>query len=132
MVNQFHGTWGRRVVTFQTDAMIATILFLRPNKRCSWHYHKTAFNQFYVIKGRVYVKSDIGPEGELNTTQLDEGHVFTVQPGVRHEFSTDTLGAVVEEIAYVKYDASDIYREVLGGNVESPKIQGEGVQHQWP
>ncbi len=109
-----HGTWGNRTRTFEWDGGIATILVLEPKKRCSWHYHNTAYNQFYVISGKLGVKTDKG-----YTTVLSPGNSFTVEPGVYHEFQTYEEPAVIEEIAYVKYDTGDIHRKQLGGDLEN-------------
>lgn len=117
-MNTGHGTWGVRTRTFRTESCIVTILFLKPNKRCSWHKHNTAYNQFFVIEGRLGVKTDIGPE-ESNETIVERGQSFTVPPGVTHEFFTLDRRAVVEEIAYVLYDETDILRSRLGGDVEA-------------
>lgn len=105
-----HGSWGNRLKTFQWDGGLVTILFLEPNQRCSWHEHNAAYNQFTCIEGKVGIKTDKG-----YTTWLTERQVFTVEPGVKHEFQTSDEGAVVEEIAYVKYDSSDIHRDTVGG-----------------
>ena len=114
---QTHGTWGRRVVTRQDPYTITTILYLQPNKRCSWHYHNHAYNQFYVISGILEIKTDIGPDAQRNFTTIGPGESFTVPPKVTHEFRTKHLETIVEEIAYVEYDKSDIHREALGGDM---------------
>lgn len=109
-MEQGHGTWGNRLKTFKTDNLLVTLLWLEPNRRCSWHVHKTAYNQFVVISGELGVKTEKG-----YITRLTEKQVFTVEPGVKHEFQTYNKPAIVEEIAYVKYDESDIKRDKLGG-----------------
>lgn len=112
-----HGTWGRRIVTRETPYSLTTILYLDPNKRCSWHSHKHAYNQFYVISGILEIKTDIGPDCQRNFTTITQGQSFTVAPGTTHEFRTKEKLTVIEEIAYVKYDTTDIFREQLGGNL---------------
>jgi D-lyxose ketol-isomerase len=62
--------------------------------------------------GEVGVKTDKG-----YVTKLKPKQVFEVEPGVMHEFQTYEEGALVEEIAYVKYSPEDIHREKLGGNL---------------
>ena len=124
-----HGTWGSRVVTWQDDCKLVAILYLKPNKRCSWHKHNHASNQFFVVSGQIVVKTDIGPEDQRNYTTVKEGQSFCVGPGVYHEFRTTDVPAIVEEIAYVSYDKSDISRKQLGGECSaanpSVKIHGE-------
>lgn len=124
-----HGTWGSRVVTWQDDYKLIAILYLNPRKRCSWHKHNHASNQFFVISGQIVVKTDIGPDNQRNYTTVKEGQYFTVGPGVYHEFRTTDIGAIVEEIAYVKYEKADICRQQLGGDCDEAKpvvkIHGE-------
>lgn len=114
MTETTHGTWGNRTRTFKWSGGIVTVLHLEPNKRCSWHYHNEAYNQFYVISGELGVKTDKG-----YTTVLKEGQSFTVEPRVYHEFQTYSKPTIIEEIAYVKYDIKDISREQLGGDLDN-------------
>jgi mannose-6-phosphate isomerase-like protein (cupin superfamily) len=108
-----HGLWGERVRTFSWDGGLVTILFLEPNKRCSWHKHVATWNQFTCISGEVRIKTEKG-----YTTTLSPKQVFTVEPGVKHEFQTGDVSAIVEEVAFVKYDETDIQRENVGGDVK--------------
>jgi len=108
----FHGSWGNRHITFSWDGGISTILFLEPHQRCSLHLHRTAWNQFFVIQGKLGVKTDKG-----YTTELGPRQVFTVEPGVEHEFLTYDEPTIVEEVAYVRYNPADIDRKRLGGPV---------------
>ena len=117
-MQQTHGTWGKRVVTWSDDTKLVAILYLLPQKRCSWHKHTHSYNQFFVISGELVVKTDIGPDNQRNYTTIKEGQSFCVGPGIYHEFRTNDLPTVIEEIAYVKYESSDISRKLLGGNCE--------------
>jgi D-lyxose ketol-isomerase len=65
------------------------------------------------------IKTDIGPGDQRNFTTITEGQFFTVQPGVMHEFRTKGEKTIVEEVAYVEYDHTDIHREQLGGDLGS-------------
>jgi D-lyxose ketol-isomerase len=68
------------------------------------------WNRFTVISGKLGVKTDKG-----HTTVIGPKQMFEVEPGVKHEFQTYEEPAIVEEVAYVKYDEHDIQRERLGG-----------------
>jgi mannose-6-phosphate isomerase-like protein (cupin superfamily) len=114
MFTQTHGSWGERLRTFRWGGGLVTILYLRPNQRCSWHHHVATYNQFTCISGIVGIKTDKG-----YVTKLYPKQTFTVEPGVAHEFQTYKQGAVVEEVAYVLYDEQDINREALGGPLEN-------------
>ena len=119
-MQQTHGTWGKRVVTWQDKYKLIAILYLHPKKRCSWHKHAHSYNQFFVISGELVVKTDIGPDNQRNYTTVKEGQSFCVGPGVYHEFRTNDVEAIIEEIAYVAYDSSDISRKLLGGDIKEP------------
>ena len=110
---QTHGTWGERLRTFSWDGGIVTLLWLKPNQRCSWHSHKASWNRFICIRGKIGIKTDKDYITELTPKQM-----FEVEPGVRHEFQTYEEEAIIEEIAYVKYDDKDIDRETLGGSLD--------------
>jgi quercetin dioxygenase-like cupin family protein len=111
-MEQLHGIWGNRLKTFQWDGGLVTLLFLEPKKRCSWHKHERTFNQFTCIKGKFGIKTDKG-----YTTILTKKQTFTVEPAVFHEFQTYDEPAIIEEIAYIKYEEHDIIREKLGGDL---------------
>lgn len=112
-MEQTHGVWGERLRTFRSDTALVTLLWLQPMKRCSWHHHDHAYNQFTVISGKLGVKTDKGYETELMPKQ-----VFTVEPGIQHEFRTYDEPTIIEEIAYTRYNEDDIHREIIGGPIE--------------
>lgn len=115
-MEQLHGIWGNRLITFQKQNILITILWLVPNKRCSWHYHKHNWNQFTCISGTVGIRTDKG-----FVTLLTEKQTFTIEPGIYHQFEVYKEPAVVQEISYVKFDENDIVRERSGGNLTNDK-----------
>ena len=112
-MTQTHGTWGDRTVVYQNSTGMVTVLTLKPHKRCSWHYHKTAYNRFYVIRGILGVKTENG------LSKIWEGQSFEVAPGLWHEFQTYEEDTIIVEVCYVKYDPSDITRDRLGGDMDT-------------
>jgi len=104
--------------TFAWDGGICTILFLRPNQRCSWHSHKQVWNQFTCISGCLGIKTDKG-----YVTKLYPKQTFTVEPGVMHEFQTYGHKTIIEEIAYVIYNEHDIDRETIGGPLQNGDVE---------
>jgi mannose-6-phosphate isomerase-like protein (cupin superfamily) len=110
-----HGTWGVRTRVHENPYELHTILYLKKEKRCSWHKHDHSYNTFYVISGELTVKTDIGPEHQYTT--ITQGQSFTVRPGVFHEFRTGNADTTIYEVAFVKYDNGDIHREELGGDI---------------
>ena len=111
-MEQLHGVWGNRLKVFEWDGGIITILWLVPNKRCSWHVHHKTINQFTCIQGKLGIKTDKG-----FTTTIIEKQSFTVEETEWHEFQTYKESAIVIEVAYVKFDSHDIIRRRLGGDM---------------
>lgn len=107
-----HKSWGEKWNLFQNDLCEASILYLKPNQRCSWHRHAAKFNQFFVIEGTLFIKTESG----LST--IYEHEIFTTRPGEMHEFQTGSDPAVIQEIMYVQYDPEDIQRETIGGPID--------------
>jgi quercetin dioxygenase-like cupin family protein len=106
-------TWGEKYKLFQNDLCEVSILYLNSGQRCSWHQHRTKFNQFYVIEGELCIKLDNGVDKVESC--LTAGEVFTTNPDQLHEFRTYETAAVVQEIMYVQYNPEDIQRELIGG-----------------
>ncbi len=102
-------SWGEKWNIFQNDLNEISILYLVPNQRCSWHSHQTKFNQFFVIEGELFIKTD------WDIAKIEKGQIFTTRPGEKHEFQTHDKPATIIEVMYVQYDANDINREELGG-----------------
>lgn len=104
-----HKSWGEKWNLFQNDLCEVSILYLNPNQRCSWHRHRAKYNQFFVIDGEIYIKTEAG------TAKVEKNQIFTTRPGEYHEFQTRECAAVIQEVMFVQYDAEDIERETIGG-----------------
>jgi mannose-6-phosphate isomerase-like protein (cupin superfamily) len=104
-----HKSWGEKWNLFQNDLCEVSILVLQPNQRCSWHKHAAKYNQFFVIEGTIFVKTETG------VAEVRENQIFTTRPDEYHEFQTHDDPAVIQEIMYVQYDPEDIQRETIGG-----------------
>lgn len=111
MFTQTHGTWGERLSVFGWDGGLMTILFLKANNRCSWHSHQATWNRFVCITGKVGIKTEKG-----HTTELLPKQMFEVEPNIIHEFQVYE-DSIIAEIAYAKYDESDIERKELGSTL---------------
>lgn len=71
-----------------------------------------------MVTGCLGVKTEIGPGATTEVTKLFQKQSFIVGPGINHEFITYDKPTIVEEIAYVQYDESDIHRLQLGGDIK--------------
>ncbi len=105
-------TWGEKANIFLNDLCEVSVLYLKPNQRCSWHSHQAKFNLFYVLKGELIIKLKDGD------SQVLPGQIFTTSPGEQHEFQTRDLDTICIEIMYVQYDSQDILRETIGGALD--------------
>ncbi len=105
-----HNVWGERWICRGDSTHEASLLFLKPKTRCSWHSHREKYNLFVVVYGRVGIRT------EHQEVVLGRGEHFTVQPGLKHEFRAYKESLLFEEM-YVEYNASDIQRNMkqLGG-----------------
>ena len=104
-----HKSWGEKWNVYINDVCEVSILYLKPQSRCSWHKHTAKYNQFFVIKGTLYIKTEDG------VAEVKENQVFTTRPGEMHEFQTHEEPAIIQEIMYVRYEPEDIQREIIGG-----------------
>lgn len=111
-------TWGIKKNIYQDDLSEVSILYLEPNRRCSWHAHRSKVNRFYVVEGKVGIMCQFGSDDgqERALTILDKGDMpFDVFPPDAHEFRTYDEPCILLEVMFVKYDCNDIMRASLGG-----------------
>lgn len=102
--------WGERWVIHEDSTHTTNLLLLKKGYRCSWHKHRTKWNLFVVVQGRVGI---VTVDGE---TVLGPGEEFTVAPGEMHEFRIHEDGVMIEEM-FVIYDDNDIERNNVGGKL---------------
>ena len=80
--------------------------------RCSNHKHKTKYNGFYVVSGKLQITVK-QPTGTTDITVLGPGDYTVVSPGVFHRF--DVLeDTVAFELYWAELHPSDIEREDVG------------------
>ncbi len=111
-------TWGLKFNIFKNDLSEVSYLQLEPNRRCSWHAHRSKYNLFFVIEGEVGIKVEYDVDGggkESGVTTIRAREFFTVSPGEWHEFQTYDEYAKLIEVMYVQYEDGDIIRKNIGG-----------------
>jgi len=83
--------WGYEHWLVNNDKYCGKLLFFKCGKRCSWHYHKIKEEHFYVHKGSILVlyrdptEYDCDLIVRANMIQLEEGDVFHIPVGRRHQ-----------------------------------------------
>jgi len=102
--------WGERYLLRGDSTHNVSYLDLTNRTRCSWHMHKEKYNLFFLISGKVGIKTEFGE------TLLEPKQIFTVAPGIWHEFRVYENSQMIEEM-YVSYCEEDIQREKLGGEL---------------
>lgn len=102
--------WGQRWLIHKDSTHATSYLELDKGTRCSWHRHQAKYNLFFVMAGRVGIKTEHGE------TILEAGQTFIVEPGLWHEFRVYENSKMIEEM-YVAYDEGDIERQRLGSKL---------------
>lgn len=105
-----------------TECVIASAVFekhkleIKPRHRCSLHRHRTKWNSFTVISGRLFI--DVVKENKIvDVTELTAGESTTVAPGLFHRFRTGDEPCIATEEYYPDTLSEDIERMDQGGPI---------------
>jgi len=107
MGNSYPKIWGKNTEIFRNGAVSVNFLNLVKGGTCSYHYHKFKSNIFYVISGKLKIRTEIGEH------ILHPNENFSVPPLLKHQFEAVEPSFVVE-IMFVAYNHDDIIRETKG------------------
>ena len=106
-----------------TEALIVTPMFemhrliIKPWHRCSMHTHRFKHNAFYGLEGHVFIDTEINSPTSGQRYELSKGNVFTIAPGVAHQFQTASAWCVMLEMYFTEPLSEDIIRRNVGGPV---------------
>lgn len=106
--------WGWNDEILRTDFFSLNVLHVDKDTECSYHQHQHNYNLFYLISGKLRIKSELGE------VVLEPGQNFLLHPGVKHQFYGIEDCKVIEFI-YVQFDPSDIQRSSIGRAVKNEK-----------
>jgi len=106
-MEQWPKIWGENTEIFQNESTSVNFLNLVKGGTCSRHYHKFKSNIFYVIKGKLRVRTELGEH------ILYPGQSLLVLPLLKHQFEAMEASFVIE-VMFVKYNPDDIIRETEG------------------
>ena len=78
--------WGYERWVVNSPEYCGKLLYFNKGKRCSWHYHKSKDEVFYLQSGKMLVK--YSDDDDLQTAKelvLEAGQNFHVYRGLRHQ-----------------------------------------------
>ena len=92
---------------------------------CSEHFHKTKWNGFFVESGKMEIRVwhenaiDLYMEshGRFDTTILESGDYFKVEPAKWHQFIGVESGVAFELYWADKFESDDIIRRTQGKKI---------------
>lgn len=96
--------YGLTMLTIVNRAYCKKILILFPGQRHPEQYHKNKEETFHVLYGEINLELDGKPQ------ICKPGDVVTINPGVKHAFSSDN-GAVIEEISNTHFTNDSFYTD---------------------
>jgi len=99
--------WGTNVEIFRSDSVSVNFLQLLKGGVCSYHFHKSKHNIFYLISGRVLIRTEDG------VTTMSPGESVHVAALVKHQFEALEDSNLLE-VMHIIYDPTDIVRETQG------------------
>lgn len=99
--------WGTNTEIFRSDSVSVNFLRLLKGGVCSYHFHKCKCNTFYLISGRVLIKTEDG------ATIMSPGESVYVAALVKHQFEALEDSKMLE-VMHTEYDPQDIVRETQG------------------
>ncbi len=96
--------YGLTMLTIVNRGYCKKLLVVLPGQKHPEQYHKEKEETFHVLAGDVRLELD----GVLHL--LNAGDVVTVEPGVRHAFTSKT-GAIIEEISSTHFANDSFYTD---------------------
>ena len=107
--------WGYEDLLFNKDEYCGKLLFIKKNKKFSWHYHKLKDETFYIHTGKVQIT--YGFEDNIRSSRIDRavlepGDTFYVPVGMRHQVK-GLLDTQMFEFSTMHFD-EDSYRIIKG------------------
>ena len=100
--------WGSTALIHHDQNVEVHVIEIKKQHCCSWHVHKSKYNEFYVIRGTLIIEVEKG-YGLTDRTMLKAGQKCVVPPNERHRFVC-VEDCIATEVYYVKLDPNDIER----------------------
>lgn len=105
--------WGYEKWIVNKPEYCGKLLFFIQGKRCSWHYHKTKDEVFYLQSGKIMLSYSMNDDLEgAKKIVLNQGENFHVPIGLRHQMVA-LEDSELFEFSTEHFD-SDSYRVIKG------------------
>jgi len=107
--------WGYEDWLVNKEEYCGKLLFIKKDKKFSWHYHKLKDETFYIHSGKVQIT--YGFEDDIRSSRierltLEAGDTFYVPVGMRHQVK-GLLDTQMFEFSTTHFD-EDSYRILKG------------------
>lgn len=107
--------WGYEDWLVNKEEYCGKLLFIKKNKKFSWHYHKIKDETFYIHSGKVQIAYGFDDDIHSSHIQrdiLEAGDTFYVPVGMRHQVK-GLLDSQMFEFSTTHFD-DDSYRIIKG------------------
>ena len=107
--------WGYEDWLVNKEEYCGKLLFIKKDKKFSWHYHKLKDETFYIQSGKVQIAygfEDNIRSPRIQRTILESGDTFYVPVGMRHQVK-GLLDTQMFEFSTTHFD-EDSYRIIKG------------------
>jgi mannose-6-phosphate isomerase-like protein (cupin superfamily) len=106
--------WGHEEWIWNSPNFCGKLLVFKPNKRCSYHYHKLKFEVFRVIKGSFVLYAGWTDNiEEAQKIDLNVGDSYPIPLNLRHQMIAGPFGGTIMEVSTEHFEL-DSYRIFKG------------------
>jgi len=109
--------WGSTEMPFALNGTESHCIRIKQGGYCSNHSHKTKWNRFFVISGKLKIVQCFDSGVDRDITIMVQGDVTDVPPGVRHTFEA-LEPTLAMEFYWSPLDSDDIDRRGTVGGIK--------------
>ena len=88
--------WGHELIWAHTERYVGKILHIKAGQALSLQFHEKKDETIFVLKGKLCFEHGAAGDTPLQTTILDEGETFHIQPHYRHRMIGETDCDILE------------------------------------
>ncbi|MCH7568675.1 MAG: cupin domain-containing protein [Nanoarchaeota archaeon] len=117
MIKKVNKVWGSEEWIVNNNLYCGKILNLSKGFRCSFHYHKSKHETFYILEGKVLL------ELEDNKVIMNPGDIQIIEPNQKHRFTGLENSKIIEFSTH--HEDSDCYRDTQSESIDLDKLKEE-------